>query len=227
MSNSDIIVTNPPFSLFKKYISLLIDNNKDFLIIGNKNALNNYKLFSYFKDGKVWLGHTLPLDFKLPNRTITTHLRGLCRWYTNLPVNRDNNITTLVRQYDNNYHIEYDNYHAINVDKIKDIPYDYNGLIGVPITIIDHVYSDGLAHFKKINDESQHSILTFKLIGTSVGNGFRNLPNVKKGLSKQFVKDYFDSGQTGDLREDLPVLGLYDKNNIPKVPFMRVIIQKI
>jgi hypothetical protein len=140
----DIVVTNPPFSLFREYIEQLMTYEKKFLIIGNKNAITYKETFKYIKDNKLWLGISSPKKFEIPGKVgepanITENLVGLCRWFTNLPNNkRSSFIDTGCKYYGNeSKYPKYDNYDAINVDKISEIPMDYFGVMGVPITFLD------------------------------------------------------------------------------------------
>lgn len=131
----DMVITNPPFSLFREFIKWLQDNTlqiKKFLVIGNTNAAQYQDVFPLIKQNKIWSGTQSNMDFINTNN----ELKNLpCCWYTNL----GNNIHTpinLYKHYNANEYPKYDDYNAINVNKILNIPIDYNGLIGVPITFI-------------------------------------------------------------------------------------------
>lgn len=133
----DIVVTNPPFSLFREYIAQLMEYKKKFVIIGNKNAITYKEFFPLLKDNRVWIGYNSPNEFKKPDGTITKQISGLTRWFTNIDIEkRHENIELTARYYPEDYP-EYDNYNAINVDKVSEIPFDYNGVMGVPITFLD------------------------------------------------------------------------------------------
>lgn len=147
LKESDIVVTNPPFSLFREYVAQIMEYGKQFLIIGNKNAVTYKEIFPYIKDGKFRTGHNIISEFVLPDKTKTKQVSGLCRWFTNLLVHKADNPMELTEKYDPKKHLKYDNYDAINVDKITDIPYDYDGVMGVPITIVDKIADDGFIHF--------------------------------------------------------------------------------
>lgn len=142
LKQADIVVTNPPFSLFREYVAQLMEHEKKFLIIGNKNAITYKEFFPLLKDNKVWIGYNSPTEFTLPDGTITKKISGLTRWFTNLDIKKRHKslIDTLTKSYE--LHIDeyekYDNYDAINVDRVKDIPEDYFGVMGVPITYMDN-----------------------------------------------------------------------------------------
>jgi modification methylase ecoRI len=163
LKEADIVVTNPPFSLFRDYIKLLMDYDKKFLIIGNMNAVTYKDVFPLFQNNKIWYGASISSGdrkFNVPNSYPLTaancgidengkpyvRVKGV-RWFTNLSFKKLNNKTMLWRRYydDNGNHTadaleryqKYDNYEAINVDKVADIPIDYYGIMGVPITFLD------------------------------------------------------------------------------------------
>ena len=137
LKEADVVVTNPPFSLFREYVAQLIKYGKKFLIIGNKNAITYKEIFPYIKDNELWLGITNPDEYRLPNGEITQSVKGLCRWFTNIPHNRRNTEFDLYKKYSADEYPKYDNYDAIEVSKVTDIPMDYEGVMGVPITFLD------------------------------------------------------------------------------------------
>ena len=137
LKESDIVVTNPPFSLFREYIELLMNYNKQFLIIGNKNAAAYKEVFPLIKNNRVWFGYSVPKDFRLPNGEITKKQNGLCRWFTNLEVKRRSEFIILYKDYSPEVYKKYDNYDAIDVGSVSDIPRNYYGKMGVPITFLD------------------------------------------------------------------------------------------
>ncbi len=124
LKEADIVVTNPPFSLFRDYVKQLIDYEKEFLIIGNKNAITYKEIFPYIKNNELWLGFTEPGDFILPDKNKTKNVNGLCRWFTNIPHDKRNQPLDLYKKYDPKDSPMYDNYCAFNVDKVSDIPID-------------------------------------------------------------------------------------------------------
>ena len=137
LKQADIVVSNPPFSLFREYVAQLIEYGKEFLIIGNKNAITYKEIFPLIKENKLWLGISSPNEFILPNGEITKTVSGLCRWFTNLTHSERNRPLDLVQKYDPRYYPKYDNYDAIECSKVMDIPRDYDGVMGVPITFLD------------------------------------------------------------------------------------------
>ena len=139
LKESDIVCTNPPFSLFREYVDLLIKYDKKFLIIGNYNAVTYKEIFKLIKDNKLWLGYT-PQTMKF--LTTDNKLKSVnASWFTNLNVEKHYKFLDLrFKSYEKNHELysKYDNYNVINVDKVKDIPGDYNGIMGVPITFLEY-----------------------------------------------------------------------------------------
>ncbi len=134
LKQADIVVTNPPFSLFREYIAQLVEYKKKFIIIGNQNAITYKDIFKLIKGNKIWLGYTSPKEFKQQDGSIKK-FGNIC-WFTNLPHKKRNEELILYKEYNAKEYPKYDNYNAINVDKVKDIPMDYNGAMGVPITFL-------------------------------------------------------------------------------------------
>ena len=142
LKQSDIIITNPPFSLFREYLSLLVKYEKKFLIIGNMNAITNKEIFPLIKDNKIWLGYnTNGMSFKIPNNKSIKHMGFAC-WFTNLDFQKRHENIILSKKYNKTDHPKYDNYNAINVDKTTDIPSNYDGVMGVPISFLDKYNPD-------------------------------------------------------------------------------------
>ena len=155
LKQADIVVTNPPFSLFREYIAQLVEHDKKFVIIGNVNAITYKETFNLIKENKLWLGHSIhsgDREFGVPdhyplnaagsridaagNKFI--RVKGV-RWFTNLDYKERHEDLDLYKTYyghESDYP-RYDNYDAINVDKTKEIPKDYAGAMGVPITFLD------------------------------------------------------------------------------------------
>ena len=153
LKQADIVVTNPPFSLFREYVAQLMEYNKKFLIIGNQNAITYKEIFPLIKDNKIWLGcsiHSGDREFGVPDdypllaagSRIDEYghkyirVKGV-RWFTNLDYKERHEELILYKRYNPDEYPKYDNYDAINVDKTKDIPCDYDGVMGVPITFLD------------------------------------------------------------------------------------------
>lgn len=195
LDEADIVVTNPPFSHFREYIAVLVAHEKKFIVIGNMNAITYKEIFPLLKDNKVWLGYkSLNQDmyfdvpderkewllankkegsaYKIIDGVVMGRLASAC-WFTNLDIKKRHEELILVKQY-HGHKVEYphyDNYDAINVDKTVDIPCDYDGVMGVPITFLD-----------KYNPEQ------FKIVG--LGNGaelfgptktYKNVVTMKNG----------------------------------------------
>ncbi len=143
---SDIIVTNPPFSLSRDFLSLMIEHGKKFLFVSNKNLALTSDAINHFVDGRVWMGYTSPRFFRTPEGYDNPNVRtvdgermmrfGNIGWFTNL----DKKFPILHNRtrYDPELHRKYDNYDAINVNRIDQIPYDYRDIMGVPVTFLDH-----------------------------------------------------------------------------------------
>ena len=152
LDEADIVVTNPPFSLFREYVAVLMEHEKKFLIIGNKNAITYKKFFPLLKENKVWLGYTNVKEFLQPDGSIKKF--GNIGWFTNLDVAKRHEKLILRKHYTPEEYPRYDNYDAINVDKVTDIPCDYDGVMGVPITFLDKYNPDQfeIVTFRKGND---------------------------------------------------------------------------
>lgn len=136
LDECDIVVTNPPFSLFREYVAVLMEHQKKFLIIGNKNAITYKEFFPLLKDDEVWIGCNSPSEFSTPDG-VTKKLNGLTRWFTNLDVAKRHEKLILWKNYTPEEYQTYDNYDAINVNKVSEIPVDYDSVMGVPITFMD------------------------------------------------------------------------------------------
>jgi len=137
LKQSDIVCTNPPFSLFREYIAQLMKYDKKFLIIGNFGAIIYKEIFPLIKNNKMWLGvEPWGMTFSTPDGK-EKYTRAT-KWFTNLPHRKQNEELILVKKYGGNEkeYPKYDNYDAIEVNKVVDIPKDYNGVMGVPITFL-------------------------------------------------------------------------------------------
>ena len=148
LKQSDIVVTNPPFSLFREYIGQLMEYEKKFLIIGNQGAIIYKEIFPSVINNKIWLGYGFKggaAHFVSPYDDIATandHREGMIRvsgvhWFTNMEIPKRNEEIDLVCRYTPEEYPQYDNYNAINVNRTQDIPCDYDGIMGVPITFLD------------------------------------------------------------------------------------------
>jgi len=152
LKQADIVVTNPPFSLFREYVAQLIEYKKKFLILGDQNAITYKETFKLIKEDKLWLGYDnggtkwfqVPMDYDIPTETRKKIVKGVkyfsmgrIVWFTNLDTIKRHQEITLYKKYNPEEHLDYTNYKAINVDKVSDIPMDYKGVMGVPITFLD------------------------------------------------------------------------------------------
>lgn len=143
LEEADVVVTNPPFSLFREYVATLMEYGKKFVIVGNKNAITYKEIFPLLKDDKVWLGCLSPCEFFTPEG-MTKKINGLTRWFTNLDIRKRHEELILVKKYagHEDEYPKYDNYDAIEVSKVVNIPLDYAGVMGVPITFLDKYSPD-------------------------------------------------------------------------------------
>lgn len=157
LDGCDIVVTNPPFSLFREYVAVLMKHEKKFLIIGNKNAITYKEFFPLLKDDEVWIGCTNVKEFLQPDGSIKKF--GNIGWFTNLDVAKRHEKLILWKKYTPEEYPTYDNYDAINVDKVSEIPCDYDGVMGVPITFMD-----------------KYNPIDFEIVGAdeAEGTGFSN-----------------------------------------------------
>ena len=149
LKQADIVVTNPPFSLFREYVAQLIEYDKKFVIVGHQNAISYKEIFKLMKENNLWLGygfkggagHFINTQYE-DYATAGDHREGMIRvsgvhWFTNLDISKRHEDLILYKPYNEEEYPTYDNYDAINVNKTKDIPIDYSGVMGVPITFLD------------------------------------------------------------------------------------------
>ena len=171
LNDADVVITNPPFSLFRDLVKILIDKNKLFLLIGNENTFASTEIFPLIKEGKVWTGLNKVKKFKRkdePDRKF-----GNVCWFTNLPNNKQNEELPLTKTYSSDNYPVYDNYYtAINVDALTNIPKDYDGIMGVPISYL-----------------SKHNPKQFQILGLAAGNSkanglFYEVPHVDSPLER-------------------------------------------
>jgi len=153
LKEADIVVTNPPFSLFREYMAQLVEYNKKFLVIGNKNAIASKEIFRFIQDNKFWTGYRgfaggmwfyTTEDSENYDKIIEgKKLKNVPSiWYTNLDTTKRHEELVLYKSYRSEDYPKYDNYNAINMNKVADIPVDYNGVMGVPITFLDKYNPD-------------------------------------------------------------------------------------
>ena len=135
LKECDIVCTNPPFSLFRDFVDWIISNNKQFLIIGSQNAFTYKEIFKLIKENKIWTGYNMVKQFIQPDNSIK-EFGNIC-WFTNLNTVKRNEELILTKEYNQIDYPKYDSCEAIEVSKVINIPKDYEGLMGVPITFID------------------------------------------------------------------------------------------
>lgn len=153
LKEADIIITNPPFSLFREYIAQLIEYGKRFLIMGNNNSITYKEIFKLIKENKIWLGYDVnkTMEFALSDSyekwsRIENGVKygkvPAISWFTNLETDKRHQELILYKKYTAEEFPKYDNYDAIEVSKVVDIPQDYDGVMGVPITFLDKFNPD-------------------------------------------------------------------------------------
>ena len=176
LKQADIVVTNPPFSLFREYLAQLVKYDKKFIILGNMNAITYKEVFPLIKENKIWFGasiHSGDREFQVPesyplnaagsrideNGNKFIRVKGV-RWFTNIDYPQRHEDIILYKRYNSEEYPHYDNYDAINVNATNDIPYDYDGAIGVPITFLDKYNPEQfeIIKFRKGDDEKDLSI---------------------------------------------------------------------
>ena len=212
LKQADIVVTNPPFSLFREYVAQLIKYDKKFLIIGNQNAITYKEIFPLLKNNNMWLGITMNGSnryFRVPDSYSLTEATGKVengikyafvkgvRWFTNLDNKQRNEEIVLYKEYSPDVYPKYDNYDAINVDKVTDIPKDYYGVIGVPITF-----------FGKYNPRQ------FEILGLAGKDGFGLKSTKTYNEYKEIRQNGEFTGSSGAKANGNPVMrGKPMKNN--------------
>lgn len=157
LKQADIVVTNPPFSLFREYVAQLVEYNKKFVIVGSKNAITYKEVFKLIKENKIWLGNGFSNGnafFKIPSEYAREWANGVYNpetglvkfrnvgWFTNLDFKKRHENLELYKRYTPEEYPRYHNYDAIEVAKTAEIPYDYDGVMGVPITFLDKYNPD-------------------------------------------------------------------------------------
>ena len=191
LKEADMVCTNPPFSLFREYVAQLFEYGKKFLIIGNDNAIAYKEFFGFIKENKVWTGYGKVKEFIQPDGTIKKF--GNVGWYTNLDTTKRHEKLTLYKKYIQSEYSKYVNYDAIEVSKVTDIPMDYDGEMGVPITFLD-----------KYNPDQ------FKIIGSSLFLGKPMKDIAPKGSFVQGGPRFYLANGNGTYRR------LYDRLVISK-----------
>lgn len=181
LKEADIVVTNPPFSLFRDYIAQLVEYGKKFLVIGNQNAITYKEIFPLIKENKLWLGTQNVKTFVVPisevenpkiqfekNGKIYQKFGSIC-WFTNMEHFRRCEPLTLWKHYTSEEFPKYDNYNAIEVSKVTDIPLDYDGIMGVPITFL---YKYDPSQFEIVGDACNGSDSIYDLFKPKINGKF-------------------------------------------------------
>lgn len=231
-NEADIIITNPPFSLFREFVTWIIEGQKNFLIIGNINCISYKEIFSLLKDNKMWVGYNKSkkgntMFFEIPEGM--THSSEIIMpdgkrcaqisawWFTNLEHGRRHQPLRLMTMEDNKKYsrhkeirghdyVKYETFDAIDVPNTDAIPRNYKGIMGVPKSFLESYNPD------------QFEILGYEREDDLVKIGIRNLP-------EQFLKKYRENGGTGHITKGMKLLCYYDYNGVPKVPFSRILIR--
>ena len=216
LKEADIVVTNPPFSLFREYVAQLIEYDKKFIIIGNTNSLTYKDIFKLFKDNLIATGYTnfnVGMFFAVPDywEKYTKIIDGVkyarvstsC-WFSNMEVTKHNEFLTLYKKYTSAEYPKYENYNAINVNTYSDIPCDYDGEMGVPITFLD-----------KYNPK-QFQIIGLGIATSGLEFGVRPYTPEHKKYRKEVQK-------RGAVDGDLYMV----KDGVVEVPYARIIIKRI
>jgi hypothetical protein len=216
LKEADIVVTNPPFSLFREYVEQLMEHKKKFLIIGNQNAITYKEIFKLIKENKLWLGVSMNGSnrwFEIPDYYEKYHkiengkkyaFVASVVWFTNLDHNKRHEELILYKEYRSNEsdYPKYENYNALNISKTKDIPIDYDGDVGVPITFL-HKYNPK----------------QFKIVGLGISNS--GIEIGVKPYTPKHKKYRKEIQKRGAVDGDLYMM----KNGIVDVPYARIIIK--
>ena len=205
LNECDIVVTNPPFSLFSQLITTLLSYDKKFLVIGNKNAIGYKDFFPLLQKDTVWLGYNNIKNFDRPDGTVQNF--GNIGWFTNLEIDKQNEFLELTRKYDAAEMPTYKNYGAININRVKDIPKDYFGIMGVPISFLD-----------------KYNPTQFEIVGMD-----RNSQVEKLGIDKiggEMLQRYFEQGGKGHYTENMHSLVYLDHEGKVVFPYRRLLIRR-
>lgn len=225
LKQSDIIVTNPPFSLFREYVAQLFEYKKQFLVLGRMSALHYIEVFPRIMDGTMWCGvgfnlsmiyltsyeNNLDSNMKFvkskgydPNKNYIK-VPAIC-WYTNLDHKKRHEMLDLYKSYNPQEYPKYDNYNGINVDKVTDIPYDYEGPMGVPDTIL-----------------GQYNPEQFEILGACIPEYVDKLGITRIG--EEWMSKYRAIGGTGHYTANMKTLVLYENDDTPRAIYSRIIIR--
>lgn len=228
LKEADIVVTNPPFSLFKEYIRQLVSYNKKFIILGNPAAIHYTEVFPLIKENKVWIGFK-PMSadmlfyvskeyeeelrrtkkegsgWKIVNGRFMG--RAAAIWFTNVDITKRHEDLPLYKRYTPEAYPKYDNYDAINVDNVADIPYDYEGIMGVPDSFLD-----------SYNPEQ------FEILGADCIPLYADALGIQR-IGEDWMSRYRAAGGTGHYTANMKSLVITDLKGKPKKVYSRIIIR--
>ncbi len=218
LKQADVVVTNPPFSLFKEYVAQLVEYEKSFIIIGNQNAITYKEIFPLLKDNKMWLGYGFKGNvgfFLSPYEDYAVsshHKEGLIRisgvmWFTNIDIEKRHEDMILFKTYNPDEYPKYETFDGIDVRETQNIPCDYYGVMGVPKT-----------YMNKYNPE-QFELLGYEREDENIQVGISNMP-------EEFLQAYRTQGGTGHYTKGMKMLCYYDKDGKAKIPFSRILIKR-
>jgi len=193
LKQADIVITNPPFSLFREYVSQLVEYDKKFVIIGHQNAITYKEIFKLIKDNKIWLGfgfrrtcaHFINVHYE-DFAADRDHKEGMIRvsgvvWFTNLDIPKRHENLILYKKYTPEEYPKYDNYDAIEISKVAEIPMDYDGVMGVPVTFLDKFNPDQFEILGSADDKNFYPIIFGKYEGRITIQG-------KQPFKRLFIK---------------------------------------
>lgn len=212
LDEADIVVTNPPFSLFREYVNVLMEHKKKFVIIGNQNAITYKEVFQLLMSDRMWMGATAPKEFIISkdmegrkntyvreDGTIIAKFGNVC-WFTNLDLKKRHEELILVKRFNVQDYPKYSNYNAVNVNKIADIPCDYDGVMGVPITFVNSYNPEQFEMLMMANGNARTN--TEQSVLSSVG----------------YCPDDHDKGGLGIVDGKLVYARIFIRNRHPEAP---------
>ena len=218
----DVVITNPPFSLFGEYVNQLCDFGKQFFVIGSINAATRRDIFRRIRMDEVWFGSRFHKDtayFDIPiDADVSMYSKGVydaarhqikmgnCIWYTNIKSDEYKSNLKLVKKYTPEAYPKYENYDAIDVSKVVNIPYDYTGKMAVPVTYL------------KYYDSNEFEILGMSAVADEMDEPVK--------LGSEFMKAYRSQGGTAKFSEGMYGIYYYDNDGKVHVPYRRIIIRR-
>lgn len=226
LDQSDIVVTNPPFSMFREYIDILIKHSKKFIIWGNNNAITYKEFFPYLKENKIWTGYLansscyfmIPDSYRKWDEKYTQQMNDGHKYgkvpaitvYTNLDIQKRHENIILWKNYSPEEYPHYSNYDGIDVKKISEIPCDYTGIMGVPVTFMDNYNPD-----------------QFEIIGCGDYTGLYGSDYI--GIQKigdKWISKYREQGGRGHYTANMTSLVFYDNDGKACNTFKRILIRR-